>query len=377
MLADLEALLVVPSDDTPVLPATMLPRPAPSRRAWLWAAGAVGVAGVSALAAWMYFGRGKEGGTDGPDTDGPDTGDALPAWPLTLKERRGLPGHKGHVRIVRYSPDGRLLVTAGDGRAVRLWKMPSGELLRTPEGHDKGTLCAAFAPDGRTLATGGWPPEVCFWDIETGKKLQAHGKRHIVWDLAFSPDGRYLVGAVGATGIVIWKRKGRDGLEEWKSAGTGSGRADILAVSPNGKAVAVVFLTDSVQLYDLGNFRPLETRRGMPLSVSFAPDGSRLAVGTDEEAMVWTPGGEAVTFTTGKHKVAAVAFSPDGKTVASSNDAPDGPVVLWHEPTGQTRQFPHGKGGVGSLVFSPDGRTLVCGGMKGTVTLWDVLPGSR
>jgi WD40 repeat protein len=378
LLADLEALLAVPSDDTPMLPSPPACPSPPSRRDWLWAAGAVGLAGAGAFAAWMYFRGGKEEvPVPGPDSDGPGQEGPPPEWPLTLKERKRLPGHKGRVAIVRYSPDGRYLVTAGDGTAVRLWKMPSGDPFHTLEGHDRIALCATFAPDRRTLATGGTPQEVCFWDIASGKKLQTHRGRQNIHDLAFSPDGRFLVGAADLSGLVIWKRKGRDGLEEWKLLSPGSGGTRALAVSPDGKSLAEATLFNAVRLRDWANFGVLATRPGKPLSVSFAPDGSRLAVGTVEEAMVWTPGGEAVTFTTGTHRTSAVAWSPNGKTVAYSHEAPGGPIFLWHQPTGETLQFPHGDGGVASLGFSADGRTLVSGGVKGTVTLWDVLPGSR
>jgi hypothetical protein len=378
LMADLEALLAGPTDETPVMTQAPLVRPlvpeAPSRRAWLWAASAVGVAGAAGLAAWMYLGGRKED-RPGPEKEPDDPGPAvtLPTWPLTLKQRNSLPGHKGPVRVVRYSADGKYLVTAGDGTAVRLWKGPSWGLFRTLEGHEKYATCAAFAPDGKTLATGGTPEEACFWDIETGQLLEAHKGRNTIYDLAFSPNGRLLAGAAGATGLVVWKRKGRTGLEAWKTVPAERGRFDALACSPNRKALAAVIQIDSVRLYDWRDLNLLGKRPGSALSVSFAPDSARIAVGTDEEAMVWVPGGESVTFTTGKQKTQAVAYSPDGKTVAYSRIS-DGSIVLWHQPTGEERHFPHLDGGVRSLVFSSDGRALVSGGVKGTVTLWDLLP---
>ena len=68
----------------------------------------------------------------------------------------------------------------------------------------------------------------------------------------------------------------------------------------------------------------------------------------------------------------ALAFSPDGKTLASGDE--DGRIQVWNlvpHPQIQTTFTGH-QGSVQVLIFSPDGKTLASGSGDGTILLWNI-----
>ncbi len=317
--------------------------------------------------------------------------------------RQVLSGNSAYVLGVAFKPGLKdpLLAAAGDKKIV-LWNLasnpPTSEIL---SGHSTYVYTPVFSPDGAWLASsscaqstsnGCSQGEIFLWDLTSDPPVIRHkltGHTDWVTGLAFSPDSQRLYSASLDKSVMIWdvasgQRVG-DPLVTYQTA------VQSLALSPDGKTLAVAYQdTQPGQgngQFDLWNMAADPPQHIQTVSkahtsaiyaLAFSPDGKLLAsAGGDRKIVVWdvsqTANVKAIQTLYGHVRaIDSVAFSSDGKLLASSGE--DKSVILWDVASGSLVGRPlagHAEA-VGSVAFSPDGQTLASGSLDGTVSLWSL-----
>ena len=202
----------------------------------------------------------------------------------------------------------------------------------------------------------------------------------VVTALAYSPDGTTLAAGYSGGAIRLWNLASHRPISatSWGAtplALTFTGGGKELEVA-DAAAVGTWNLTDQTRIAARPFASPAQGN-----AVAFSPDGQTVATGgADGNVRLWDTATEqeiGPPMSSDAKPVAAVAFSPDGTLVAAGSA--DGNVQLWDTATEQEAgtALVAGAAEVDALAFSPDGKLLATGGQDGAVRLWDVATGSQ
>jgi WD40 repeat protein len=144
-------------------------------------------------------------------------------------------GHKGQIKSIDVSSDGKYLASGSADCTVRIWDMFSANMIYELKEHSKEVNSVRFSPDGKTLASGGEDGVINLWNIEKGSIIISQiGHKGSIRDIVFSSDGKLLASCGDDKLINIWQVPGL------KKTGTLEGHKDwvqTIDFSPDGKTL--------------------------------------------------------------------------------------------------------------------------------------------
>jgi WD40 repeat protein len=303
-------------------------------------------------------------------------------------------GQTGQIERLSFNADGSLLAAGGQDVTVAVWETEQGRLQYTLIGHQALVNDLTFSPNGQTLATGGADGTARIWDTNpaSGGEI-AHfvaGVQGIVMDLELNPNGRTLaIGSNAGPVVLLDAQTGTQVMVLGGEPGTGIYR---VSFHPEGRHLATAGEDNTIRIWNLetgeielawsgheeGNVGNLFDGT---LAVAYSPDGTRLATaGADGLGKVWdaATGDELLVLAGHTDGLTNIAYSPDGRLIATSSDLEDQSVKVWDAQTGaEVYSLAGHPVRVWALAFSPDSRLLATGGFQGVVKLWDLDTGAE
>lgn len=269
-------------------------------------------------------------------------------------------GHYSMVNAVLFSPDGKTIFTGGDDSSVHVRDVETGEDRYSLSGHTGWVTALAISPDGNTLAAASNDRTVSLWDWKTASlKKTLGGIAGKVNDVAFSPDGKWLAAASADKTVTLWETSG------WKfhrAFDAHAGWVMKATFSPDSTMLATAGADGEVRVWNIADksSSTIQTGGGTVHSVLFSPDGKSLifpnaANGIETVSTgTWTPemimGGHGDTVT-------CMAVSSDGRYIAAGDE--DGTILVRRLEDGSlVRRVSSAPLIPLALAFSPDGKYL-------------------
>ena len=278
-------------------------------------------------------------------------------WDLDNGGFQKLGTHNNQLRTLAFCPQAKqsnLLISGGDDHTIKIWDITTQKRQKIIQGYTNRIWSVAFSPCGKKLVSGCEDHRVRIWNFQNRQCIQQLPKHtDWVWFVVFSPDGQMIASASEDNTICLWRLKNEKWVrhnEEWVHHTVlkkHTERVRVVAFSPDSKRLVSGGDNRQIILWDLTKpiYQDLQEPR-YPAKI--------LGESKDQHT----------------RRILSLAFSPDGKLIASSSR--DKTIRLWNLETNEVQILEGHDNQVHAIAFSPDGDTLVSGGFDHKVKLWDV-----
>lgn len=275
------------------------------------------------------------------------------------------------------SPDGQMVASASADGTITVSNVASKFQKPQHIGRHMGkVLTIAFSPNGKLLLSSGDDKIMKIWETGTWT-LKKEIKEYDIQDAAFSPDGKWIFSATSNAIAILWNAAD---FSIERAYTTSSEPVRRVGFSSDGQVFYWQSRNNELRVWDLATGDSLDAYSGHTdtiIGVDFSPDGDKIISGSHDKTLkLWEAktGRLLETFVGHDGRVDWVKFSPDGTKVASSSHK--GELILWDVATGKpVRNFEGHESGVSRIVFSPDGTKILSGSTNGHLKLWSTQTG--
>jgi WD40 repeat protein/serine/threonine protein kinase len=296
----------------------------------------------------------------------------------TDREPLQIAAHRGTASIVRFTPDGRQVVSCGreDG-AVKVWDAATGRLQGSFPASDRLIENMALSPDGSTLAVVSQDRTAALWNLASRQPIsRLVGHVNMVLGVAFSHDGTKLATGSADRTVRLWEVPSGRGLKVLRGH---EYPVQSVAFAADDQTLVSAGDDHTIRLWDVATGAP----RGVLIGhvdriwgVTIAPDGRSIATASrDSTVRLWDPAPPRDRLVLACHEpVAQVEFAPDARTLLVLEGRRPWAVSIWDARTGCLRHRAplDASGALSCAAFSPDVQTMAIAEREGDVALWDL-----
>ena len=287
------------------------------------------------------------------------------------------------VTSVAYDVTRNWAYTMAAGRIV-VWDLITEQPLSEWIGLDD-PIGSSLSPDGTSLSAVVGSGGIATFDTATGREVHAVRKAeqpvgaagtNRIAALEHRAEG---VEAVTDDGRIVWwidspqRPIARSGVLGVNSTGRPDSEGEVASCT-SASGLEVQLTAEGVFVTASPGAAPIQLEAPASDSVGCDSNGTRFAVG-GEDVLLWdSPGASPRILVAHTAPVHSIAFSPDGRRVATGSD--DRVVIEWDARSGdEVRRFTRQTDKITALVYSPDGHLLVSGSEDGTAVIWDLARG--